>query len=405
MTTRSVLRPGLPPDAYAPAFRVRLEGTDITERRNGATSSQKIRYGDVLDLSVTLDLYNPGAFSLTLNNWDPDRLDFLYDRQFDLGQEISIDLGYSEELCRVFNGKISSLAPSFPDGAAPTLTIRGNDLMRDLANRKPKDGERIRFPNATDTEVAREIARRLEVPCKIDDKPGLPRELIVMKSQTYAKFLVERANRIEYEAFFAVDQDDPDGGDRLHFVERADGRNSAPVEAFALIWGLGSGERPKVAGAQTPTDLSPNLISFSTSYSDADQVNELTVRGWDPKTKSAISYTAKDTDLAAAPSKRRAEQIAKKESNEVVHLMTVASKEEAKKLAISLLKDRRNGFAKGAGKVVGLPRLQPGKLVEIFGLGERFSGDYYVTKVEHSLGGAGFLTSFEVDRSRLRART
>jgi phage protein D len=46
--------------------------------------------------------------------------------------------------------------------------------------------------------------------------------------------------------------------------------------------------------------------------------------------------------------------------------------------------------------VIGIPDLRPGDNIELQGLGKRFSGAYYVTKVEHSLGNNGYLTQFEV---------
>ena len=46
--------------------------------------------------------------------------------------------------------------------------------------------------------------------------------------------------------------------------------------------------------------------------------------------------------------------------------------------------------------MIGLPDLRPGDNLELKGLGQRFSNQYYVTKVEHTLGGSGYLTSFTV---------
>ena len=73
----------------------------------------------------------------------------------------------------------------------------------------------------------------------------------------------------------------------------------------------------------------------------------------------------------------------------------VTSAEEARDLAISLLRERAYKFITGNGQVIGLPDLRPGTNVELKGLGKRFSGDYHVLKVEHSLGNTGFQTKFE----------
>jgi phage protein D len=403
MANRSVLRPALPADGYAPNLRVRVDGQELTTRREQRKDKEVLRSGDVIDVQVTLDIANPSSFSISLNNWDYVNQTFLYSTAFEIDQPVTIDLGYADELARVFNGKISSLNPNFPDSGPPTITLRGQDGMRDLANRKPKPGETRSFPNKRDWEIIPELAEKVfGLSAKVTRREDLPRELIVIKDQTYAEFLAERAKRIDHEFYFGVDQSSADGRDTLYFVERSDGRNGDPVEAFALVWGLGTGERPRTSPDASGRELSPNLISFTPTFSNAQQVEELTVRGWDPRTKKSLSYTATAADLSDGGTQRRAERVAKKDSSEQVVTMPVASQAEARRLAISMLRERRNKFATGSGKVIGLPRLQPGCIVQIFGLGERFSGDYFVTKVDHQFGGSGYTTSFEVDRSRQR---
>ena len=67
-------------------------------------------------------------------------------------------------------------------------------------------------------------------------------------------------------------------------------------------------------------------------------------------------------------------------------------------LAKSLLRERAYEFITATGKVAGLPELRPGDNLEMFGLGRRFSGSYYVKRVEHSLGSSGFFTEFTARR-------
>jgi phage protein D len=50
--------------------------------------------------------------------------------------------------------------------------------------------------------------------------------------------------------------------------------------------------------------------------------------------------------------------------------------------------------------VIGTPELRPGDTMQIDGLGTRFSGDYFVTGVEHTLGSEGFRTRFDARRTR-----
>jgi uncharacterized protein len=74
----------------------------------------------------------------------------------------------------------------------------------------------------------------------------------------------------------------------------------------------------------------------------------------------------------------------------------VMSEEEARRLAEGRLADRAYEYLTGRGRVIGLPDLRPGVNLFLVGLGERFSGRYYVTKATHTLGNSGYTTEFEV---------
>ena len=76
----------------------------------------------------------------------------------------------------------------------------------------------------------------------------------------------------------------------------------------------------------------------------------------------------------------------------------VTTEQEAKDLAIARLRERAYEFITGTGQVIGLPDLRPGDNLELQGLGRRFTGQYYIKKIEHTLGASGYLTTFEVRR-------
>ena len=71
---------------------------------------------------------------------------------------------------------------------------------------------------------------------------------------------------------------------------------------------------------------------------------------------------------------------------------------EARELAISLLRERAYEFVTATGRLAGLPELGPGDNLEIYGLGRRFSGTYFVKRVEHTLSASGFFTQFTARR-------
>ena len=132
----------------------------------------------------------------------------------------------------------------------------------------------------------------------------------------------------------------------------------------------------------------------------SDQVSKLTVHGWDPVKAEPIEFTATAKDLpggqnsADGQSGPDAADSAAGGRQEVVVDAPVLSQEEAKNLAIALLREKAYEFITATGRVAGLPELRPGDNLEIFGLGKRFSGTYFVKRVEHALNTSGFFTTF-----------
>jgi phage protein D len=360
--------PGLWADYYAPEFVVRVDGRVVDPTTKG----------DVLQISVTLDEENPASFSLTISDWDDIDLKFKYSSTdtFNPGRPVTIDLGYASRLQRVMTGVITSLSPRFPESGAPTLTVGGTDLMRTMAERQPDDGERKIYRERTDAEIAEEIAGRWKMRTNI--KPSAPRHPLVVQRQEDALFLMERAKRIDYEFFIGLD--DVTGEQVLSFVPRRDGRDGRSLQVNQFTWG-------------------ENLMSFTPHLSATGQVSEVTVRGWDPRTKTPIVYTARAQDLpASAAGGRSGPAKADARTKKIVYDDPVQSLEEARRLAVSLLMERANAYTKGSAQVVGQPDLRPDDTVAIGGVGCRFNGLYHVCKVVHSLGAGGFTTSLELDR-------
>ena len=50
----------------------------------------------------------------------------------------------------------------------------------------------------------------------------------------------------------------------------------------------------------------------------------------------------------------------------------------------------------GSGSTVGLPDLRAGIVLQIDGLGDRFSGRYFVTATTHTIGDSGYTTAVRV---------
>jgi phage protein D len=373
------------PDRYAPEFEVFIEGVEADPTTKN----------DILDIKVHRDIDEMSGFDLELNNWDDVNLTFKHSdsREFKLGSRVSVRLGYADKLITVATGTVSTLAPKFPDGASPTVSVSGVDGMLKLKDRKPTKEEDKIFPRMADWEIAERIAGRNQLRV-VTTREGPIHDLVVQKNQDDASFLMERAKRLDFDCFILPDPDT--GQETLYFIKPTDGRDGRPIRLFRLTYQPGLTTGPTAL----PEGLVPNLLDFTPTLTVSQQVSKLTVRGWDPRTKQVLEFTASAEDLPAGQNSAggengpQAADSAAGGRQEVLVDAPVTSQQEARELAIALLRERSYEFITATGRVAGLPELRPGDNLEIFGLGRRFSGTYFVKRVEHTLGSNGFFTTF-----------
>ena len=369
--------PGLPScDYYAPNFKVIVDGKELDETT----------HGDILDLNVTMDIENLTSFDLTVNNWDDKSFDFKYSdtTTFDIGKRVDIQMGYADQLRFMASGLIQTLSPRFPESGPPTLSVSGVDRRVKLRDRKPGPKDVKQFVKKADWQIAQVIAERNGLKAQVTQK-GEVHPLVVQKNQDDVTFLMERAKRIDFDFYLRVHP--VTGKDELFFVSPTDNRDGRRALIYVFEWGK-------------------NLINYSTQLTLNKQVASVTVTGWDPARKQKVTYKATQKDLPEAKSsgtngpKAAGERLADRQ--DFVVDQPVLSAQEARDLAISQLRERAYQFLTGSGRVIGLPDMRPGDLVELRGLGQRFSGppnkpiQYYIKKVTHTIGGSGYQSQFEV---------
>ena len=167
---------------------------------------------------------------------------------------------------------------------------------------------------------------------------------------------MERAKRIDFDCFIGIDPDT--GRDALYFRSPTDARDGGSARVYVLEWGK-------------------SLINFNPTLSLNRQVGKVTVKGWDPNTKSVIKYTAGPDDLPTSGSGENgpsAIQTRFQDREDIVVDQPVTSQQEAETLAKALLRERAYSYITANGQVIGIPDLRPGDNIEVQGLGKRFSG-------------------------------
>lgn len=362
-------------DFYVPTFEVRLAD-------GGSLGDDVVR--DIVSVSYTDDITAIDRFEIVINNWDADALAFAYSDTdlFDPGNELELWMGYHggrDRLRRMITGDITSLRPTFPSGGQPTLAVSGLNLLHRFRRKQ----ESRAYEHMTDSEIARDIAGRLDVELRTDPAAEATEERFEYLFQDNVfdiLFLLNRARRIGYDLF--VEEGDKPGSRRLYFGPST--RSERPT--YELEYGR-------------------SLVQFQPNLSTANQVGKVTVKGWDAKKKQPITHIATRAELATkglgSGGAGGAVENAVQSREEIITDRPVHTQEEAKTLAVQTLERIAKDLVIGSGSAVGLPDLRAGSVLHLAGLGERFSGRYFVTTTTHSIGDTGYSVQFGCRREEV----
>jgi len=386
---------------YVPRFEVKIEGAGLPR--------DVLR--DVVSLSYHDSVSELDGFEMVVNNWDAGTRRFKYagsETEDDLARddamarryklfepcnkEVVVRMGYRDGLTTMLSGSVTTMEPNFPTSGAPTLTVRGLNVLHQL-RRKPYTWA---WEKKTDSEIAEAMAglsdeethnKRFPLPVETDPEvkgkePQLP--YIAQQNQTDIDFLFSRARERGY-VMFIMEEDKLKNGTvrprRLYFGPSHGGKGVVLRDViFELEWGR-------------------SLIEFKPTLTTANQVRSVTVRGWDRATKKPIEEKVDldDPELNRNKDLHRLLESCDPHEDVVVN-EPVFTKDQAKARARALLQDRQKVMVQASGTTVGLPDLRAGQLVNIVGLGARFSGTYFVTDTTHSIGDSGYTTQFNCRR-------
>jgi Bacteriophage probable baseplate hub protein len=253
------------------------------------------------------------------------------------------------------------------------------------------------FFNKKDSEIAQalvaDIAAELrkkspQLKLKLDIGNNLHNEVpipyLLVDNQFPIVFLIQRAHDLGYE----LTMNETAKGHEVMF--RYGPTEQVKRKTYVLEWGK-------------------SLMSFQPTLQVANQVAELTVRGWNPQNKREIKVTVKRNEIRGIvmPSDLRVSEPELAKKLEIVIDRPVSNEAEARQLAENRLKQIGEVIVEGKGKTIGLPDLRAGTKVQIKGLGTRFSGSddqpnvYLVTSTTHTLGVGGYTTDFTARMEKL----
>ncbi|MBS3029031.1 MAG: phage late control D family protein [Dolichospermum sp. DET50] len=329
--------------SLSPNIRVIIEGQKLSAEASA----------DLLAVKVSEDVDVPSMFTLEFSSWNlaKGELTWIDDKMFEIGKEVEIQMGYENNLKTVIVGEITALEPEFNQNSNPILVVRGHDMRhRLLRGSKTKS-----YAKMKDSDIASQIARGNSLTPKVKDSE-VKHEYVLQHNQTDWDFLQSRAERIGYEV--VIDNK------TLYFQPRQHDSQKVLTLKFA-----------------------ENLREFLPRLSSMGQVQKVEVKGWIPKDKKeVIGKAAAGKEGSKMGGKTTGAKAVETfgESVSTVVIQPVASKAEADQIALGQFKDMAIAYITAEGTCPGIPTLKIAKVIEVTGVGKRFSGMYYVTSTEHN---------------------
>lgn len=289
-------------------------------------------------------------------------------RDIDFGMKVEVNTGVEDSANPLFTGTITGLEATYIADGGTRLTILAEDRLQDLRmTRRTRT-----FEDVTDEDVMQQIAQDHGLQTEFEGLSGPTHRILAQTNLSDLAFLRECARRINAEVM--VD-------DTTLVVAKRTSRGSDPI---TLAYGASLRE------CQIRADL-------------AHQCTELSVNGWDPQSKTAISEIADDSAIAqelngltGGSSILETAFGARKAS--LVHTVPLST-EEAREVAEARYRERARQFVTGSGTADGDPRIRAGTTLELSQMGPMFDGEYYVVRALHRLSlERGYETEFDIER-------
>ena len=385
---------------YVPQFEIKIQGATLPHN--------VLR--DVVQVTYQDGIKEIDSFQITVNNWDTVTRDFKYvgaetadslqhnplHRLFDPSNKlVDVWLGYAGHLRLMMQGTFTTIEPTFPSSGAPTLAVRGLNVLHQL---RPKP-HTTTWENKKISQIAKNIAtlidpgpppkKRFPLPIVIDDnvkEDEIP--YLAQKNEYDIDFLLSQARKYGYVVF--VLEGDPHGKGvqrerRLYFGPSQTDMPGLRDVTFALKWGI-------------------SLIDFKPTLTTAHQNKSVTVTGWNRATKQPINATVTLDDPKLNINR---------DLHEMLKRATRATSVSSMNRSI---RQHRHGNGPWRPPTIGTRDGRSERDVHraarparrTAGADRRtrraFSGTYFVTGTTHTIGDGGYTTKFDARREDTRQK-
>jgi Rhs element Vgr protein len=330
--------PRTTPSSQRPSYRILINGEELPRELN------------VLTIQVLNELNRVASAKLTLADGEAATETFEQSsgEYFVPGNEVEIELGYSEENQAVFKGIIVKQRIAGKT-AGSTLEV----FCKHGAFRMTQSEKYTVFEEITDADVIEQIAGNYGIAVSTESTS------------------VQHQNLVQYKS---TDWD--------FIVNRAEANGQAVVcEANEL-----QTINPEVAtSADFAFQYGATIVSFEAELDGRLQEEKLIARGWSYANQEVIEQEVEAGDLSSTGNLDSATLASDLENNEETgYYSGLQKEEEVEAQAKAEQKRRRLSKIRASVVVQGQPDAAPGKTAELSGLGDRFNGNALISGVAHT---------------------
>jgi phage protein D len=283
-----------------------------------------------------------------------------------LQSEVSIHLGYKDDVEEVFCGEVQGFRGLLKEGSSEQLEVSGSSALSKLRHGKHYRGYENKAPSSVIKGLLEEHSLKGEV-----EEFGTPREFHSEENQTDYEYLIEQAG-IYGKQVYAY-------GTTVYVKDEITVRD----DEIIYEWGK-------------------SLESFEASQNISGLISGVDYIGWDSKKNESFAGKAvlDDMPVKVGGEKNWSAAVKDGEYVETQVEMNCKDADEAKKMALGRLQKNSYGYWNADGKGEGNYKLRPGMRVKIKMAGETYDGEYIAETVTHKFNRQdGYRTQFTLKRN------
>ena len=304
-----------------------------------------------VEVDLDVDLF--GQCVLVFN--DPAQT-LINGKDFQSGTAVKVEIGFSSKLQRVFEGEVVALEPQFRRDMPPSLRVVCQEGLHRLALSQMTRA----FNDVDDKEIVGKIATEHGL---TGEGPAGSKQHVLQGNVTDAVFLRRLAQK---------------HGNHL----RIEGKKlivGPPPKGKELTIGPGDGTRKVKVKIQTK-----------------DQVEEISVHGYDPKTKKEFVGKAKGQGVVGEGTQKYGKG---KTLSIAGHEHQPADTATAEAMAKGRMRKLAEGHVTANVEAIGDPGMIPGATVKLEKLGAQIDGSYRVERALHQFSKHGYYVNLKLVRT------